>query len=54
MDCDYSVKEQEIKAMINKIWEETLGKIQAQDDAREGTKDDITFEFEDPDNLTTA
>ena len=36
--------------MIYRIWEETLGKIQAQDDAREGTTDDIPFEFEDPDN----
>ena len=40
--------------MINRIQEETLGKIQTQDDAREGTEDDISFEFEDPGgNLTT-
>ena len=36
--------------MINRIWEETMGKSQAQDDARIGTIDDIPFEFEDPDN----
>ena len=40
--------------MIDRIWEETLGKIQTQDDAREGTKDDIPFAFEDPDNLTAT
>ena len=38
--------------MINRIQEETLGKTQTQDDAREGTKDDISFKFEDPGNLT--
>ena len=37
--------------MIDIIWEETLGKIQTQDNAREGTTNDIPFEFEDPDNL---
>ena len=37
--------------MIDKIWEETMEKIRRQDDSREGTKDDILFEFEDPDNL---
>ena len=50
MDWDYSVDEHEIKAMIDRIWEETLGRSQTQDDSREGTKDDIPFEFEDPDN----
>ena len=39
--------------MIERIWEETIGKIQTRDDSREGTKDDIPFEFEDPDNPTT-
>ena len=43
----YYVEEQEIKAMIKIIWEENLGEIQTLDDAREGTKDDIPFEFED-------
>ena len=40
--------------MIDRIWEETLGKIQTQDDAREGTTYDIPFEFKDPDNLTAT
>ena len=40
--------------MIDRIWEETLGKGQTQDDAREGTTYDIPFEFEDPDNPTTT
>ena len=40
--------------MIDRIWEETLGKIQTQDDARKGTKDNISFEFEDPDNSTAT
>ena len=40
--------------MIDKIWEETLGKIQTQDDTREGTTDGIPFEFEDPDNSTAT
>ena len=40
--------------MIDRIWEETLGKIQTQDDAREWTIDDIPFEFEDPDNSTAT
>ena len=51
-DWDYSVEEHERKAMIDRIWEETLGKIHAQDDGREGTTMDIPFKFEDPDNLT--
>ena len=36
--------------MIDSIWEETLGNTQTQDDSREGIKDDIPFEFKDPDN----
>ena len=40
--------------MIDKIQEENLEKIQTQDDAREGTKDDIPFKFENPDNMTTT
>ena len=40
--------------MIDKIWEETLGKIQTQGNAREGTTDDIPFEFEDSDNATAT
>ena len=40
--------------MIDIIWEETLKKIQTQDDSREGTKDDIPFEFEDLDNSTAT
>ena len=40
--------------MIDRIWEETSGKGQTQDDAREGTTYDIPFEFEDPDNLTAT
>ena len=30
------------------------GKKQIQNDAREGTTDDIPFEFEDPDNPTST
>ena len=52
MDWDYDVKELERKAMIDKIHEETLGKNQTQVNAREGTKDDIPFEFEGAYNLT--
>ena len=40
--------------MIDIIWEETLGKIQTGENEREGTKYDIPFEFEDPNNLTTT
>ena len=40
--------------MIQRIWEDTLGKIHTQDDWREGTNDDIPFEFKYPDNPTTA
>ena len=40
--------------MIDRMWEESLGKIQTQDDARKGTKDDIPFEFEDPDSRTAT
>ena len=54
MDWDYGVQEQERKAMIDRIWEETLGRSQTQDDSREGTKYDIPFEFENPDNLTAT
>ena len=54
MDWDYDVEEQEINSMIDIIWEETLGEIQTHDDAREGTKNDIPFEFEYPDNLTAT
>ena len=52
MDWDYGIEEQERNAMIDRIWEETLGRIQIQDDSRERTKDDILFDFEDPDNPT--
>ena len=40
--------------MIDGIWEETLGNNQIQDDSREGTKDDIPFEFKNLDNPTTT
>ena len=49
-DLDYDIEEKERKAMIDRIWEETLGKSEDQDDAREGTTDDIPFKFEDLDN----
>ena len=54
MDWDYGVEEQERNAMINRIWEENLGRIQIQDDSRERTKDDIRFDFEDVDNPTAT
>ena len=38
--------------MIDRIWEETLGKIQTQGDAREGTTYDTPFEFEDSQSPT--
>ena len=40
--------------MIDRIWEESLGKSQTQDDARKETKYDIPFEFEDPDSPTAT
>ena len=52
MDCDYSVKEQEIKAMINKIWKETFRSSQTQEYLSEEIKDDIPFEFKYPGNST--
>ena len=54
MDWDYGVDEQEIKNTVDRIWEETLGKNRTWDDAREGTKDVIPFEFEDLDNMTAT
>ena len=54
MDWDYGVEEHEIKAMIDSIWEETLGSNQTQGDSSEGIKDDIAFEFKDPNNPTTT
>ena len=36
--------------MINRIWEETLERSQTQENSRKGIKDDIPFEFKDPDN----
>ena len=38
--------------MVRRIWEETLGKIHTKNYIREGTTDDIPFEFQDPDNPT--
>ena len=40
--------------MIDRIWKETLEKIQTRDDSREGTTNDIPLEFEDIDNLTAT
>ena len=40
--------------MIDIIWEETMGRSQTQDDSIEGTKYDIPFEFEDPENPTAT
>ena len=54
MDCDYSIEEQEVKTMINRIWEEKLGSNQTQVDSSNGIKDDIPFESKDPDNPTTT
>ena len=45
LDWDYDIEEQERKAMIDGIWEETLGNNQTQDDSRNEIKDDIPFEF---------
>ena len=49
-----TIKERERKAMIDRIWEETLGSSQTKDDSSNGIKDDIPFEFKDPDNPTTT
>ena len=54
MDWDYGVEEQERKATIDKIWKETLGSSQTLDDSSKGIKDDIPFEFKDPDNPTAT
>ena len=54
MDWDYGIKEQERKAMIDSIREETLGSSQIEEDSSKGIKDDIPFEFKDPDNPTTT
>ena len=54
MDWDYGIEGKERKAMIDSIWEETLGNSQTQDDSSEGIKDDITFEFKDLNNLTAT
>ena len=40
--------------MINHMWEEKLGNSQTQDGSSEGIKEDIPFEFKDPDNPTVA
>ena len=53
-DWDYSIEEWERNSMIDRIWEEAMGKIYNQDDVREGNIDDIPFKFEDTDNLNTT
>ena len=53
-DWDYSIEERERNSMIDRIWEEAMGKIYTQDDVREGNIDDIPFKFEDTDNLNTT
>ena len=40
--------------MIDNIWKEKLGSIQTKEDSSKGIKDDIPFEFKDPDNPTTT
>ena len=54
MDWDYSIEEQKRKATIDSIWEETLKNNKTQDDSREGTKNDIPFEFKNLDNSTAT
>ena len=54
MDWDYDIEEHERKAMIDHMWEETLGNSKTQDGSSEGIEDDIPFEFKDPDNPTTT
>ena len=54
MDWDYDIEEHERKAMIDRMWEETMGNNQAQDGSSEGIEDDIPFEFKDPGNPTVA
>ena len=53
-DWDYSIEERETNSMIDRIWEEAVGKIYTQDDVREGNIDDIPFKFEDTDNPNTT
>ena len=53
MDWDYGIKEHEKNYMIDNIWEETLGSSRTWDELSEGIKDDIPFDFKDPDNLTS-
>ena len=40
--------------MIDNIWKEKLGSIQTKEDSSKGIKDDIPFEFKDPDNPTVT
>ena len=40
------------KAVINHMWEETLGNNQKEDGPSKGIEEDIPFEFKDPDNPT--
>ena len=40
--------------MIDRIWEEAMGKIYTQDDVREGNRDEIPFKFEDTNNPNTT
>ena len=53
-EWDHEMKEHERKAMINHIWEGTLGNSLKQDASNEEINEDIPFEFKDPDNPTGA
>ena len=54
MHWDYDIEEHERKAMIDSMWEETLGNNHTQDGSSEGIEDDIPFEFKDHNNPTVA
>ena len=54
MDWDYGAEEQERKAVIDRIWQETLGSSHTQDDSINGIKDDVPYEFKDPDKATAT